>query len=114
MAGAGTGYKHGHYGLSSADDKNARSERKQREAEEMRESILAEVQAGLVPQLVPQLKATLVPEVKAEVAASVQADFNALHAWYEGGKQGPPRKCKWLASTAATRWRRRPPAMTML
>ncbi|KAK1693399.1 hypothetical protein QYE76_010096 [Lolium multiflorum] len=87
VAGAGTGYKHGHYGLSSADDKNARSERKQREAEEMRESILAEVQAGLVPQLVPQLKATLVPEVK--VAASVQADFNALHAWYEGGKQGP-------------------------
>ncbi|KAK1697981.1 hypothetical protein QYE76_014678 [Lolium multiflorum] len=92
VAGAGTGYKHGHYGLSSADDKNARSERKQREAEEMRESILAEVQAGLVPQLVPQLKATLVPEVKAEVAASVQADFNALHAWYEGGKQGPPPK----------------------
>ncbi|KAK1661483.1 hypothetical protein QYE76_049642 [Lolium multiflorum] len=35
---------------------------------------------------------TLVPEVKAEVAASVQADFNALHAWYEGGKQGPPPK----------------------
>ncbi|KAK1667248.1 hypothetical protein QYE76_055407 [Lolium multiflorum] len=63
VAGAGTGYKHGHYGLSSADDKNARSERKQREAEEMRESILAEV----------------------------QADFNALHAWYEGGKQGPPK-----------------------
>ncbi|KAK1644183.1 hypothetical protein QYE76_061988 [Lolium multiflorum] len=91
VAGAGTGYKHGHYGLSSADDKNARSERKQREAEEMRESILAEVQAGLVPQLVPQLKATLVPEVKAEVAASVQADFNALHAWYEGGKQAPPK-----------------------
>ncbi|KAK1651295.1 hypothetical protein QYE76_069100 [Lolium multiflorum] len=87
VAGAGTGYKHGHYGLSSADDKNARSERKQREAEEMRESILAQVQAGLVPQLVPQLKATLVPEV----AASVQADFNALHAWYEGGKQAPPK-----------------------
>ncbi|KAK1628880.1 hypothetical protein QYE76_003195 [Lolium multiflorum] len=80
VAGAGTGYKHGHYGLSSAADKNARNERKQREAEEMRESILAQVQAGLVPQLVPQLKATLVPEVKAEVAASVQADFNALHA----------------------------------
>ncbi|KAK1694605.1 hypothetical protein QYE76_011302 [Lolium multiflorum] len=92
VAGAGTGYKHGHYGLSSAADKNARNERKQREAEEMRESILAQVQAGLVPQLVPQLKATLVPEVKAEVAASVQADFNALHAWYEGGKQGPPPK----------------------
>ncbi|KAK1648778.1 hypothetical protein QYE76_066583 [Lolium multiflorum] len=91
VAGAGTGYKHGHYGLSSAADKNARSERKQREAEEMRESILAQVQAGLVPQLVPQLKATLVPEVKAEVAASVQADFNALHAWYEGGKQAPPK-----------------------
>ncbi|KAK1668544.1 hypothetical protein QYE76_056703 [Lolium multiflorum] len=80
VAGAGTGYKHGHYGLSSAADKNARNERKQREAEEMRESILAQVQAGLVPQLVPQLKATLVPEVKAEVAASVQADFNALQA----------------------------------
>ncbi|KAK1651885.1 hypothetical protein QYE76_069690 [Lolium multiflorum] len=47
VAGAGTGYKHGHYGLSSADDKNARSERKQREAEEMRESILAEVQSPL-------------------------------------------------------------------
>ncbi|KAK1682605.1 hypothetical protein QYE76_043453 [Lolium multiflorum] len=92
VAGAGTGYKHGHYGLSSAADKNARNERKQREAEEMRESILAQVQAGLVPQLVPQLKATLVPEVKAEVAASVQADFNALHAWYEGGKQAPPPK----------------------
>ncbi|KAK1565940.1 hypothetical protein QYE76_007682, partial [Lolium multiflorum] len=80
VAGAGTGYKHGHYGLSSAADKNARNERKQREAEEMRESILAQVQAGLVPQLVPQLKATLVPEVKAEVAAGVQADFNALQA----------------------------------
>ncbi|KAK1641835.1 hypothetical protein QYE76_059640 [Lolium multiflorum] len=92
VAGAGTGYKHGHYGLSSAADKNARNERKQREAEEMRESILAQVQAGLVPQLVPQLKATLVPEVKAEVAAGVQADFNALQAWYEGGKQGPPPK----------------------
>ncbi|KAK1692050.1 hypothetical protein QYE76_008747 [Lolium multiflorum] len=92
VAGAGTGHKHDHYGLSSAADKNARNERKQREAEEMRESILAQVQAGLVPQLVPQLKATLVPEVKAEVAASVQADFNALRAWYEGGKQGPPPK----------------------
>ncbi|KAK1605574.1 hypothetical protein QYE76_029247 [Lolium multiflorum] len=92
VAGAGTGHKHDHYGLSSAADKNARNERKQREAEEMRDSILAQVQAGLVPQLVPQLKATLVPEVKAEVAASVQADFNALHAWYEGGKQGPPPK----------------------
>ncbi|KAK1645358.1 hypothetical protein QYE76_063163 [Lolium multiflorum] len=88
VAGTGTGYKHGHYGLSSAADKNACSERKQREAEEMREAILAQVQAGLVPQL----KATLVPEVKAEVAASVQADFDALHAWYEGGKQGPPPK----------------------
>ncbi|KAK1602665.1 hypothetical protein QYE76_037218 [Lolium multiflorum] len=47
VAGAGTGYKHGHYGLSSAADKNARSERKQREAEEMRESILAQVQSPL-------------------------------------------------------------------
>jgi hypothetical protein len=92
VAGAGTGHKHDHYGLSSAADKNARNERKQREAEEMRESILAQVQAGLVPQLVPQLKATLVPEVKAEVAAGVQADFNAMQAWYEGGKQGPPPK----------------------
>ncbi|KAK1670637.1 hypothetical protein QYE76_058796 [Lolium multiflorum] len=47
VAGAGTGYKHGHYGLSSAADKNARNERKQREAEEMRESILAQVQSPL-------------------------------------------------------------------
>ena len=85
MAGAGTGHKHDHYGLSSAADKNARNERKQREAEEMRDSILAQVQAGLVPQLVPQLKASLVPDLKAEVIASVQADLNVVVAWYEGG-----------------------------
>ncbi|KAK1633158.1 hypothetical protein QYE76_007473 [Lolium multiflorum] len=88
VAGAGTGHKHDHYGLSSGPIK----------MRAMRGSSGSGGNEGFNPSpspswfgtLVPQLKATLVPEVKAEVAASVQADFNALHAWYEGGKQGPP------------------------
>jgi hypothetical protein len=84
--------------LSSAADKNARNERKQQEAEEMRNSILAEVKAGLVPQLVPQLKASLIPNLKAEVIAEVQADFDAVIAWYEGGKQGPRPQLVSLAA----------------
>jgi hypothetical protein len=45
VAGANTGYKHSHYSSASATNKNAREERKQWEAEEMRKSIIAEVKS---------------------------------------------------------------------
>jgi hypothetical protein len=111
VVGAGTGHKHSHYVLASAADKNARNERKQREAEDMRNSIIAEVRADLIPgitaQLVPQFKASLVPDLKAEVVAEVKADFDAVVAWYEGGKQGPRPQ---LVSLAASNSVMAPPA----